>query len=244
MKFREFYNQNKTAIVALVCTAMTAAAAWLYTHPDTPWKQVITARVGVSGMETIKPVEYQDTNLVPIIQKIVDQKTPGVTVAFISSSNPNVTGDGTILYTDKEATGLIVFSVNDGNSSMDKEAEVTVPVHYVIPPLTADQQNVVDLKAAMAGVILKPAMGVDVNIVPVAQAVANTVSKGVVIDIVSSSNSHILMDGTIFYNAVAETAPVTLQYTKGTAVYTQEVKTLVPARSVPPVNTPPTTTKK
>jgi Endopolygalacturonase len=99
--------------------------------------------------------------------------------------------------------------------------------------INQDTKQVTIAKSTLAkAAYLNPVEGTDVNVVTMAQMIVNKTVSGVVVKIVSSSNSQVAVNGTITYGNQAVTGKVIFSLSKGKATNTQQMTVVVPKTNV------------
>lgn len=100
-------------------------------------QKIANAKEILAASGTLNPKEALDTNVVPMVQSIVDGISPDVKVAILSSGNAQIAADGTITYGSKAVTGNVTFTLTSNEVSDNMTLTVAVPQTAVIIPSIA-----------------------------------------------------------------------------------------------------------
>lgn len=116
-------KRSRIVVVLLIAFIMTACGGSLYAAPakQNPNKQAASQKSNNSAAQIdqqlaeakeallnagwLEPVEGQDENILTIVQSIVDNVSPGVTVKITTSRNSMIAKNGTITYGDSDTSG-------------------------------------------------------------------------------------------------------------------------------------------
>lgn len=99
-----------------------------------------------------------------------------------------------------------------------------------VDPCAVDDTTCVSVaqNALSTAATLTPAEGVDTNVIPMAQAIVDAASTGVVVSVTSSANSQVATDGAITYGTSSVTGDVTFHLAKNEASLDQAMSVTVP----------------
>ncbi|MGI6436203.1 MAG: glycosyl hydrolase family 28-related protein [Syntrophomonadaceae bacterium] len=228
-------QRNRLGIIAILLLAcfMIQLAPSVANAAMTDWQMIGVAKKALTAKGTLYPQENVDTDIVPMVQAIVDKAAPGVKVTFYESRHPQISSSGAIIYGTKTVTNNVVVMLTKNKASNKQLMRVVVPAKAAAA--NPDAVEVAAAKAALANTAsLKAVEGKDTNAATMAQSIVNAASSGVTVQVISSSNPQVAVDGAITYGNTAVTGNVTLKLTKNNASDTQAIALIVPAKIVTP----------
>ena len=194
-------------------------------------EEVAEAKAALADEGTLNPIEGEDSNVVAMAQDIVDEVSPEVEVTVFKSDNTGVSESGTITYGKSLSKGSITFKLTRNESSDTQSMSIVVPAQQVI--INTDAKEIAAAKTALAdSETLNPVEGIDFNIIPIAQAIVDKVSSGVIVTINASDNPQVGVDGAVTFGDKAGTGNVTFTLTKSDTLDIQSLSVIVPAKII------------
>lgn len=216
------------------------------TNTRTDAQEVTAAKAALLAAGTLKPIQGQDTNIIPLVQKIVNNASSGVVVQVRISYNSQVDRLGNITYGSEAATGNVTFKLTKGRAIVTEPVPVYVAASKTIlaPPSPTDSEQVAAAKAALSSAgTLKPVQGQDTSVVTMAQSIVNKVSSGVTVKATASTNPQVSSSGVVTYSSTAKTGNITFSLGKNSASATLVMPVTVAAGTSAPVLTSVTDVK-
>jgi len=154
----------------------------------------------------LNPVETIDINVVTMLQTIANGLAPNITVSLKNSTHPNINSEGQITYWATNSHSVEFYLSKDG---MQQSVEILVDVPLGNGKMVENAETVIPD-------IYNTEEGVDYNFITSLEALINSASNGVKINIVNCENANIQSDGTIIYNFAAS-GEISIRLTKQNA---------------------------
>lgn len=187
---------------------------------------VTVTYTAVSGVSlNVKTAHLAQNDTLQLTATVLPAGATNKNVTWTSGDESVATVSNTGLVTVVADTGTAVITATSVDNNTKK---ATATIKAYADQAAADTGAVADVKAELTTATLNPVEGTDNNVVPLAQAIANTVSTGVTIAYDSSANSQVGASGAITYGMTQVTGDVTFSITKGAATDTQAVSVVVP----------------
>ncbi len=190
-------------------------------------ESVDAAQTAVRNIGTLKPIEGEDTNIVLMVQNIVDAVASEVSVGCNKSYNSQVGSNGEITYGDLSTLGNVSITLSKNQVSLVEQVAVEVPASKLCD---TDADVIISAKQTLEGMgKLTPVEGTDANIIEMAQKIVDTVSNGVEVSLTASDNPQVAANGDIIFGGEAVTGSVTFALTKNNATDSQTIMVCVPS---------------
>jgi len=244
-------KRSRIVVVLLIAFIMTACGGSLYAAPakQNPNKQAASQKSNNSAAQIdqqlaeakeallnagwLEPVEGQDENILTIVQSIVDNVSPGVTVKITTSRNSMIAKNGTITYGDSDTSGEVIFTLSKKKSTVQVSIPVTVTagesMEEDLPDIDAEEVEAAG-QALKDAAPLQPQEGIDSSIEELAQALVDEVVTGVKVKFIKSNNPQVDASGNIIYGAVPGTGSAVLMLSRSETQITVTIAVEVPAR--------------